>query len=816
MDDAFSTKWVDVVLPHPPFKQLTYAVPQRFRNALKQGQRVLVPVGRRRMTAFVTAPVMKKPDLKNIRELDDLINAEPLLSDDLMHLTRWTSEYYLASWGEVIRTALPPGILQKDEIRIHKLNAKRVSGQQIGDLEQRILTALPEERPILLPHLERRIKQRSIRAALLRLEEEGRIRLEHVLAGDGGRPRTERWMTLKSDITQQDLDVLAKRAPRQAQALQKLANLGGDAPCSALDTTGDVIRRLEQKGRVETRLLAIDRDAYSHVDTVPSQPVTLTDEQTETLRRIDDCMAKGTFHAILLYGVTGSGKTQIYIEAIGRALAKGKSALVLIPEISLTPQAVQRYRSHFGSQVAVLHSRMSAGERADAWRRLHRGEARIALGARSAVFAPLNNVGLIVVDEEQDSSYKQTDPSPRYHARDLAVMRARLNQCVVILGSATPSLESFWNARQGKYILCHLSRRIDNVPMPEITLMAQPDPKETGASRIFSVELEHNIKVCLDRGEQTILLQNRRGFATFLRCSACGRVEECPNCDLTLTYHLPDKSLRCHTCGLHKTAPSACPECGGATLRYRGVGTQRVEEELRRLFPHIRCLRMDLDTTRRKRAHDDIITAFEQGDGDVLLGTQMVAKGHDFPGVQLVGVISADTGLLFPDFRSGERTFQLLTQAAGRAGRRQSQGKVVIQTRAFDHPVLQFAASHDYEGYYTWEANQRRELGYPPWGRLIAVRFRARNADLAGAAAEAFCKLIPKKRTFDVLGPAPAPVTRIKTMHRFQIIFRASKSNDPSGAHLRKQVAGALSRFPQAGRFRQVYVAVDVDPVEML
>ncbi|HEX9933970.1 MAG TPA: primosomal protein N', partial [bacterium] len=487
--------------------------------------------------------------------------------------------------------------------------------------------------------------------------------------------------------------------------------------------------------------------------------------------------------------------------------------LVLIPEISLTPQAVARYRGAFGNQVAVLHSGLSPGERLDSWKALRDGSCRIALGPRSAVFAPLRNLGLIVVDEEHESSYKQNDPAPRYHARDAAVMRGKILTCTVLLGSATPSLESYHNALSGKYRLCRLPERMDGVPMPTVALA---DPRESRKDHpVFTPMLEEEIRKRLDRKEQAILLLNRRGYANFLQCGACGAIETCPHCAISLTFHLKQRSLRCHYCGFTKPASDLCPACGGSRIRYRGLGTERVEEELRSRFPDARLLRMDMDTTRRKGAHARIVEDFGKHKSDILLGTQMVAKGHDFPGVTLVGIVSADTGLYFPDFRSGERTFQLLTQAAGRAGRKDVPGEVVIQTATPDHPAILFAQKHDYETFYQWAAEQRREFQYPPFGRLVLVGFRCPDAKKTFDAAAQFFEWTPMHGV-ERLGPVPAPLSLIQGQHRFHILYRQSKDLDPSGKALRDRIRNAIRRFRESDRFRNVRIHADVDPMDLM
>jgi primosomal protein N' (replication factor Y) len=522
---------------------------------------------------------------------------------------------------------------------------------------------------------------------------------------------------------------------------------------------------------------------------------------------------------MVLYGVTASGKTQVYIEAIEYCLQKGQDAIVLVPEIALTPQMVRRFRSHFGDSVAVFHSRMSPGERYDSWRRTWEGKHHIVIGPRSAIFAPLANVGLIIIDEEHEPSYKQNDLTPRYHARDVAVMRAKLNNGVVVLGSATPSVETFFNARINKYELLSLPNRIDDVPLPKIHIVdMRREPRIIGRKEpiIFSRLLRQKIDEKLSRGEQIILFQNRRGFATLLKCTSCGYVARCENCDISLTYHLRGQMLKCHYCGYQRKAPNACPECQGLDILMRGIGTQRIEEELHTLFPGVSAMRMDLDTTRGRYSHDKILSAFGRGEYQILLGTQMVAKGLDFPRVTLVGVISADSELLFPDFRAGERTFQLLTQVAGRAGRKDKEGEVVVQTFTPDHYAIFYVRSHDYDHFFKNELKDRHQLDYPPYSRMINIVFRGPKEEAVRYVAEAFAAGLNVGADARMLGPVPATLSRIEGQYRYQILLISSKQNDPGAQKTREAVRQAMQNSKELHRGRKVLTSIDVDPISIL
>jgi len=745
MTTTVKTRWVNIIFPHPPYQKFTYEVPEKFREEIKQGQKVMVPLGNRQVCGLID-DFTERPELKNIRKIIEIIDTDPILIPDVFELTKWIASYYLVPWEMVIKTALPPGILKKDRVKI----------------------------------------------------------------------QYEQTVHLSRTIPPEELSRLKEKAPAQARVLSLLLEQKQGVKRKNIKERMDILNRLQQKGCITITKSEVIRDPYKNTLIKPHRNINLTKEQRSALTIIKKNIDKNHFHPILLHGITSSGKTQVYIEAIKCVLDKGNTALVLIPEISLTPQAVQRYKSYFGNEVAVIHSRMSTGERYDTWRKIKDGSYKITIGPRSALFAPLHNLGIIIVDEEHDASYKQINPAPRYHARDSAIIRGKINNCVVILGSATPSLESYQNTINGKYSLCTLKQRIDNLPLPKVTLIDHKETVIKKETRVFCPVLQKNIFRRLENGDQVILLQNRRGYSTFLRCSSCGNIESCPNCDVSLTYHQKNHVLMCHTCGFQKTAPDSCPVCGGTTISYRGIGTQRVEEELKRLFSDSKITRMDQDTTRRKGTHDKIITDFENKKSDILFGTQMIAKGHDFPGVNLVGIISADTGLFFPDFRSGEKTFQLLTQAAGRAGRKGMPGEVIIQTMNPEHPVLQFAVDHDYEKFFKYESRQRRELHYPPWGRIIIIRFRSRIKDDASKAAQLFYKNIYKNKSVIVLGPAVCPISRIKNYYRYQIMFRSSKAKDPSGRILRDAVRKTMEHYRKKRTFPNVKVAIDVDPVDVM
>ncbi len=544
--------------------------------------------------------------------------------------------------------------------------------------------------------------------------------------------------------------------------------------------------------------------------------VQLMPDQQKAVSEILPYVESGTFKPFLLHGVTGSGKTQVYIEILKHVLKQGKQAIVLIPEIALTPQTVRRFQKVVGDSIAVFHSKMSLGERLDYWKACYEGRIQCVVGPRSALLAPLSNIGLIVVDEEHEHTYKQTDMEPRYNARDVAIYWAKMNNAVVLLGTATPSLETYFNARRGKYHLIEMMNRVDNVRMPSVEIIDMRQAKKVGSGelRFFSEALIEKIRLRLKHGEQVILLQNRRGFSAMMQCAECGFIPLCPNCDISLTYHSHGHKLQCHLCGHTQAAYDFCPNCGSETILYKGSGTQRIEEALQQVLPQARILRMDRDTTKGRAAHEKILASFGKGEADILLGTQMIAKGLDFGNVTLVGVISADVGLSIPDFRAPERIFQLLTQVGGRAGRRDKEGEVVVQTFSPHHYAIRYARMHDYSGFYFEEIKHRQNYRYPPYVRLIQILVQDadfyqtlnRTREIAGLLR------MTVARYAQILGPAPAIIQRMNNMHRWVITLKLNPQTDPTGKKTREILRERLKDY-LSSRKKKGQVVIDVDPV---
>ncbi len=820
----------NVVFALPLQQAFTYRVPDALAGLIRVGSRVLVPLGPRRLTGFVVA-LPATCEHKRLRSVEELLDIEPVVSGEILALAEWISDYYLCSLGEALRAAVPSVFFQTSK-QVVSLRTERPEHyatllKKSAPRQSEILRFLGKEGKVSVAKLSRQLGAKNLMSSLTCLQEKELIEIAHDLAANAARPRVETFVELvraQGDDFAAELQQLRERAPRQAEGLAFLQARGAMVPRGEmLRATGlspGILKALADKRLVKFSRQPVFRDYYQSVPIEPPSHLQLTSEQQAALSEILTALDARSFQTFLLFGVTGSGKTQVYIEAISRTLQQGRDAIVLVPEIALTPQAVQRFRSHFRDQVAVLHSAMSEGERYDSWRKIKRGAARVVIGPRSAIFAPLARLGLVVVDEEHEASYKQTDSNPRYHARDLSVVRARACGATVLLGSATPSSESFYNATTGKYVLLELTNRVNDLPMPPVEIVDMQKERRLSGSRkepVFSRLLAHKIEEKIALKEQVILLLNRRGFSSYIKCRECGFVEECENCSISLTYHSRGRWLRCHYCDFSKPAPDVCPSCGADDIVYKGLGTQQVEEQIAERFPQARLVRMDLDTTSKKWSHDRILTDFGAGKYDILLGTQMVAKGLDFGRVTLVGVVNADIGMLLPDFRSSERTFQLITQVAGRAGRNELGGEVIIQTFSPESVCLLRAQTHDFRGYYSGEIRDRERLGYPPFARLACLRFRGEELEEVRRAARKFAGILKQiPSAVRVLGPSPAPIERLQNNYRYQILLKVSKAVGASSRVLRQSVRAAMATYLKQSPSPRVHVTIDIDPASMM
>ena len=815
-----SRRYVEVALPPPLPRELIYAIPPDLPAAVRPGTVVLVPLQKQLVTGFVLGDAELPAPLRpgSVRNIAQVLDADSPLTTEIVELCRWMAAYYLAPIGGALAAALPPGVKLSTQRSVQLADGHAVDPD--GDsLAARVCAQLRADGALKVTTLRRRLGRTGLEQTLQQMSRAGYIDISPVLQdAEVSIRREQRVRAIDADIAAATLPELSRRAPRQARCLEYVLSHGSPAK-KTLVSNGfgyGILRGLGSRGLIETVEEEIIRDPLAHLDTSREEAHAPSDDQRRALEPVLAALDKRVYFPALLMGVTGSGKTLVYLKAVERTLAQGRSAIVLVPEIALAWQMVRRFKARFGSQVAVLHSQLSKGERYDTWRRLRRGEQRLVIGARSAVLAPMAELGLIVVDEEHDGAYNQDDLENRhalaYSARDVALVRARRADAVVLLGSATPSLETSVNARSGKYGTLVLPRRVDDRPLPRVEVVdMRREPFQRRRPALFSKLLRVKIRDRLDRGERIILLQNRRGFAPVVQCRACGEAVECRRCRVCLTLHRSGgEELRCHYCDYRIRVPSACPDCGSDEVGQLGFGTQQVESSLLEQFPGIRVIRMDVDTTGWKGAHDLLVERFRSGDADVLLGTQMVAKGLDFPEVTLVGVISADTGLHMPDFRAAERSFQLLTQVAGRSGRGSRPGEVVIQTLLPEERAVLAAAAQDYEAFAEFELEGRREAGFPPFGRLLVLRWRGDVLEKVEMAAHRGTSLLTRTRPAGegaVLGPAPAPLALLRGRHRWQALLLG-----PSAQVLRNWVSLVVDPMREFATSLGVDLTLVVDP----
>ena len=676
--------------------------------------------------------------------------------------------------------------------------------------ELRDLTALIDDAPVLTPKL---IELGRWISGYYRAPMESVMRslLPEAVRSDVTSFKEIKVVALVRTLSDEEFSALEKKAPRQAEVIEQLSDSTDPVPLSKLKAAS--VNALERKGLVTISTQEVGRDPHGETEFIASSPLELNREQAAAMQAVEEAIdAPDRSRPLLLHGVTGSGKTEIYLQAIQRVIDAGKSALVLVPEISLTPQTVDRFKNRFAvlqAKIAVFHSHLSAGERHDEWHKIHRKQARIVIGARSAIFSPLENLGIIVVDEEHETTYKQENP-PRYHARDIAVVRAKMEGCAILLGSATPSLESFQNALSEKYRLLTLNERADDCTLPFIRIVdmrLEGKQRKKGMPAIFSERLRIAVNKRLESAEQVIFFLNRRGFATSFVCQGCGFVAKCSHCSVSLTFHQAEERLVCHVCGYRRLTPRSCPECGDPSVRLAGFGTERVAEAVAQVFPKARCARVDADSMTRKNQLRETLAAFKAGKLDILVGTQMIAKGLHFPNVTLVGVLNADMGLHMPDFRSGERTFQLLTQVAGRAGRGETKGEVIVQTFTPHHPAIQFARRHDFDGFADQELEMRKVCAFPPFSHAVLITMRSTNERMAEFALETLHKRLAKHLPDTILlgNPAPSPLVKAADQYRFQLMLRARSATT---------VTRYLDQIMQKMTFpEEVFVVVDVDPI---
>ena len=794
----------------------TYAVPDHLDKPLplQSGDCVVVPFGRQIMLGYVVQRRESLPDgvaEKSVRDvLERVIGDGASVPDSVMRTARWVAREYVADLAMSIRTAIP----QLQSARIEQFyswtglrQVASLAPGQVPFAEYLSKSKTPQTLKEISTSLNVSVDKSSINA-LIRI---GAIQRNYQILPPKVTARTVMCVTLKvtSDVAAAEADRRRRRAKQQAIALELLAGLPARTPVSivdALETHGiarAVWKRLESDLLVEIAATPTDRIPLV-LTAAGKRPDVLSADQLHALSVIENESRSSLQKPILLHGVTGSGKTEVYLATIEKTLAEGRTALVLVPEIALTAQLMGVFRGRLGNRVAVLHSALSDGERRDEWHRIGAGKADVVVGARSAIFAPLSNIGCIIVDEEHEGSYKQESGAPRYQARDVALARARSTNAAVILGSATPNVESYYKAKCGDYTLAEMTVRPAGRPMPYVEIIDQRIKSGVAGLQMFSAALLDAISEALGSGHQAIVFLNRRGFAKYLLCRECGHVPMCPNCAVSLTLHHGVETLLCHHCAYTQRAPESCPSCNGKRILSYGIGTERIESELKGLFPSARLLRMDRDTVANKDALPTMIEQFRTREADILIGTQMVAKGLDFPGVTCVGVVAADTSLHVPDFRAAERTFQLLAQVSGRAGRGDVPGRVMIQTFNPEHVAIQAAAQHDYGAFYGAEIENRRELSYPPFSRLCNVIASHEDANAAAGAAAEIATRLRLHNGLTVLGPAPCPLSRVRNKHRFHVLVKG-----PLDDTLRQLVRRELASMSNEAR---AMLMVDIDP----
>ncbi|HKB86516.1 MAG TPA: primosomal protein N' [Ignavibacteriaceae bacterium] len=819
--------FVELVFPLPFRNTFTYSVPEEFDSLAKTGARAVAPFGKRVLTGIIVKVSENTLVKDKIKPISDILDEKPVFSKKLLKFYEWISDFYLSSYGEALRLGVPTGsdIESKRKIIIDPdFCDKLLKKEKKNTLKYKVLEAICGREEISFSYLQKILRKKNIYSAVRSLENEGAVTvLDEVVEA---RVKIKKEKVVKLIKTMGEIYAgfpeLESRSPKQVKILLELINRKNKAvPLNYLlkkaEASASSAESLEKKGYIEIFEKEVNRD-YIEAYKEKFREITTTEQQQKVIDTIAENIDPFSFKTFLLHGVTGSGKTQVYIELVKKALAQNKSALILVPEISLTPQMTSRMYNNFGDLVSVQHSRMSSGERYDSWRKILNGKARVIIGARSALFSPIQNPGLIVVDEEHDSSYKQIDSPPKYHARDAAIIMGQIMGCPVLLGSATPSIESMYNARTGKYTLLELTERVDSAKLPVIRLVnIAIERKKKKMENVFSQVLIDHIADRLKKKEGVIILQNRRGFSTQIYCEDCGEIESCENCSVPMVFHINKNMLQCHYCGLIKKVPNACTHCGSLNIKYFGTGTERVEDELEYYFPNASIKRIDSDSINKKNVLSNILQSFGNGEIDILVGTQMVSKGLDFSRVTLVGVISAETTLWLPDFRADERTFQLLTQVSGRAGRSSTAGEVIIQTQNEKSFTLQKVLMNDYNGFYQKEIFSREKMGYPPFTRLCLIETRDKDEEKAkGAAKDFHTELARYSKYLKITSAAPAVIARLKGNYRFHIMIKSSKDTDPGSKILRQAVINSFIEFNRKSRFRDVRLVFDVDPQSVL
>lgn len=783
-----------------------YGIPEAFESQLKRGMRVEVPFGKggRKVQGFVVE-IQHSTDYEGtLKFIDNVMDLTPVLNEEMLSLGTYMAATTFAFQITCLQTMLPSVMKAKYEKKI------RLVSESID----------PDIQKFFKDNLEiswKEAEEKELLVPLMKLKQQQLVEVIYVVKNQA---RTKKKRMVKNLLTFTEIkeahDSLGKRGPKQHQLLDFLETLGEETTSveeitQLTELTSAVLREGANKKWIEIFETEVYRDPFKDKEFAQTEAFTLTSSQAVALAPILKAVTEDRNETFLLKGVTGSGKTEVYLQTIAETLKRGKSALMLVPEIALTPQMVNHFKGRFGEAVAVLHSGLSVGEKYDEWRKIERGEAKVVVGARSSIFAPVENIGVIIIDEEHEATYKQ-DESPRYHARDIALWRSEYHHCPVILGSATPSLESRARAQKKVYTLLELTERANKKALPEVEVVDMREEVKKQNRSSFSLVLQEKIRERIAKKEQIVLLLNRRGYSSFVMCRDCGFVLPCPNCDISLTLHMDTKTMKCHYCGHEEGIPHTCPSCKGHKIRYYGTGTQKIEEELLTLIPEASVIRMDVDTTRKKGAHEKLLTAFGNGEADILLGTQMIAKGLDFPNITLVGVINADTALGLPDFRASERTFQLLTQVSGRAGRAELTGEVIVQTYNPEHYAIQLAKEHDYDHFYQHEMLLRHRGGYPPYYFTILITTSHEEELKAAKKMQDIIQVIKpviKPETI-LLGPTPKAVARVNNRYYYQTIIKYK--NEPQLFTTLHEILNQSQREMAKG----LQVSIDSEPMHFI
>jgi primosomal protein N' (replication factor Y) len=797
-------KYAEVSVNSPAARRRTFSYSVPADMDIREGQAVLVPFGEKVLQGVVLE-LTSVPAVAETREIIDVITPDPVLSTQHLALARWISDYYLAPLFEAVALMLPPGFERKAVTFVSSARPD-IDVSSLNDDQRKVLETVSGQGRVELKKLERALGKKKASNAVSSLVRQGLVTRSYELGPVRIKPRKELYITL-SDHASEASGLPVRQAVLYRFLMERKVPVAWAEAHTKLGISKPVATALVRRGLAVFREVDVRREPISYNNIQASFPLALTAAQQAAFDTVSSALHNGSPDVFLLHGVTGSGKTEIYLQALAEAVKLGKKGIVLVPEIALTPQTIERFAARFPRRVAVLHSRLSLGEQYDEWHRIRPGEFDVVIGSRSAIFAPQPDLGLIIIDEEHEWTYKQ-DNSPYYHARSVAIELAGPTGAVVLLGSATPDVESYFKAQNGEYKLMRLPERVvptAGAPLPQVEIVDMREELKAGNLGIFSRSLSRAINEAIAAGEQVILFLNRRGAATFIQCRHCGFVLRCRRCEVPLAQHIAEDSLICHQCGYKTPIPSACPSCGRPQLKFLGAGTQKLEQETRFNFPRARQLRWDSDVITGKTSHEVILQKFSRREADILIGTQMVAKGLDLPSVTLVGVVSADTSLNLPDFRAGERTFQLLSQVAGRAGRGPSGGRVIIQTFSPEHYAIQAAARHDYTSFYAQEIAYRRQLHNPPFTRLVRLVYVHTNDAICQREAEKMKKRLVAESAargvggLDIIGPAPAFIRRLRGRFRWQLILRGSE----------------LSAFLSTLDFPRGW-SVDVDPMGLV